>query len=76
MSSVFVKKSKINFDFFWGCDLVFLPAFAGSVEQFRTLAQESYLRNNLAIKPSAYQRQIIKWAVLSDAQHISPTIIQ
>jgi hypothetical protein len=25
-------------------------------EQFRTHAQESYLRNNLAIKPSAYQR--------------------
>ena len=34
------------------------PAFAGELksEQFRTHAQESYLRNNLAIKPSAYQR--------------------
>jgi hypothetical protein len=34
------------------------PDFLGQLkgEQFRTHAQESYLRNNLAIKPSAYQR--------------------
>jgi len=42
------------------CDLDHAPSgnFAGQLkdEQFRTHAQESYLRNNLAIKPSAYQR--------------------
>jgi hypothetical protein len=42
------------------CDLDHTPReiFAGQLkdEQFRTHAQESYLRNNLAIKPSAYQR--------------------
>ncbi len=46
------------------CDLDHVglgPTFAGAIksEQFRTHAQESYLRNNLATKPSAYQRLII-----------------
>ncbi len=43
------------------CDLDHMPLggfLQGQLkdEQFRTHAQESYLRNNLAIKPSAYQR--------------------
>jgi len=40
------------------CDLDHCALGGGALknEQFRTHAQESYLRNNLAIKPSAYQR--------------------